>query len=111
METVSKRHIRVERIQATRTPHGRHYYITIYPAVDADTANRLQYLLGDDPKRVDYNQARIESGLLEWNKLFESIGRRLSILYRQTQPQNRRQIDTPHVFISERLRSGHTCQR
>ena len=30
-------------------------------------------LLGDDSKRLDYNQARIDSGLREWNKLFEPL--------------------------------------
>ena len=81
-----RRHIRVKSIEATRTQHGRHYYFHIHPSVDALTANRLQYLLGDDPKRVGYNQARIDSGLLEWNKLFEAIGRRLITLYRRTEP-------------------------
>jgi hypothetical protein len=55
--------------------HGRHYYIHI------DPANRLQYLLGDDANRVDYNQARINSGLPEWNKLFETVGRQIRIVY------------------------------
>ena len=81
VETLSNHRLKVLRVQVTRTHHGRHYYITIYPAVDAHTANRLQYLLGDDPKRVDYNQARIASNLREWNKLFESIGRRLNTIY------------------------------
>ncbi|MGP8069021.1 MAG: hypothetical protein ACLP5V_03940 [Candidatus Bathyarchaeia archaeon] len=57
VETLSKRHLKVERIQGTRTHHGRHYYIHIDPPVDATTGNRLRYLLGDDAKRVDYNQA------------------------------------------------------
>ncbi len=86
LEILSKRQLRVECVQATRTHHGRHYYIHIDPPVDATTGNRLQYLLGDDAKRVDYNQVRIDSGLPEWNKLFELIGRRLIILYRRTEP-------------------------
>ena len=76
-----KHHARVEWIRATRTHHGRHYYIKIHPPVDAHTANKLQYLLGDDANRVDYNRARINSRLEEWNKLFEAVGRKLRILY------------------------------
>jgi hypothetical protein len=79
---LSKRGITVLKIEATRTYHGRHYYFHLAEPVDAQTANQLQYLLGDDPKRVDYNQARINSGLEGWNKLFETIGRKLRTLYR-----------------------------
>jgi hypothetical protein len=93
---LSRRGIRVLKIEATRTYHGRHYYFYLAEPVDAHTANRLQYLLGDDPKRVDYNQARINSGLVGWNKLFETIGRKLRTLYRRpswgrnrTKPQRR----------------------
>lgn len=50
---------------------GVHLYIDIRPYVDAELANQLQYLLGDDPCRVDHNRARINAGLEEWNKLFE----------------------------------------
>jgi hypothetical protein len=77
-----KYHVSVEWIKATRTHHGRHYYIKINPPVDAHTANELQYQLGDDPKRVDYNRARINSRLAHWNKLFEAVGRKLRTLYR-----------------------------
>jgi hypothetical protein len=76
-----KHHVSVESIRATRTHHGRHYYIKIHPPVDAHTANSLQYLLGDDASRVDYNRARINSRLEEWNKLFEAAGRKLVTLY------------------------------
>ncbi len=78
---LSKHHVSVRWIRATRTQHGRHYYVWIDPPVDAHVANRLQYLLGDDPKRVSYNEARIKSGLLEWNKLFERAHVRLRTLY------------------------------
>jgi hypothetical protein len=77
-----RHHVSVEWIKGTRTHHGRHYYIKINPPVDAHTANNLQYLLGDDANRVDYNRARINSGLEEWNKLFEAVDRRLMTLYR-----------------------------
>jgi hypothetical protein len=78
---LSRRGIRVLKIEATRTYHGRHYYFHIAEPVDARTANRLQYLLGDDTNRVDYNQARINSGLVGWNKLFETVGRKLRTIY------------------------------
>ena len=78
---LSRRGIHVVKIKATRTYHGRHYYFHLAEPVDAQTANRLQYLLGDDPKRVDYNQARINSRLIGWNKLFETIGRKLRTIH------------------------------
>jgi len=71
----------IREIKATRTYRGRHYYIWIDPPADAHLANRLQYLLGDDAKRVDFNQARIDSGLPEWNKLFEAVRRRMRTIY------------------------------
>jgi len=61
---------------------GQHYLIKIKPAVNALLANRIQRLLGDDPRRVAFNLARIKSGLNEWNKLFEEVGRRLRTIYR-----------------------------
>jgi len=79
-----KHHVIVEWIKATRTHHGRHYYIKINPALDAHTANDLQYLLGDDANRVDYNRARINSRLEEWNKLFEASGRQLRTIYKRS---------------------------
>ena len=62
---------------------GLHFYISITPPVEASLANKLQWLLGDDTLRVDFNRARIESGLVEWNKLFEVSGRRLKTIYRR----------------------------
>jgi hypothetical protein len=81
IEILSKHHVRAFWIRATRTGKGSHYYIHIIPSVDASTANRLQYLLGDDAKRVSLNQARINSGLEDWNLLFEVVGSRLRTLY------------------------------
>jgi hypothetical protein len=81
VEILFKHNVKVRRIEATRTRLGRHYYIQIEPSVDANTANRLQYLLGDDAKRVSLNQARINSGLEDWNLLFEAVGRKLRTLY------------------------------
>jgi hypothetical protein len=38
--------------------------------VPDEVANMLQWLLGDDDKRVMFNQLRIEAGYKDWNKLF-----------------------------------------
>src|SRR5665648_37541 len=65
---------------------GLHFYIKIHPSVEPERANLLQFLLGDDCLRVNFNRARIASGLLEWNKLFEVAGRRLKTIYRE--PRN-----------------------
>lgn len=61
---------------------GLHFYITVDPTVDADQANYLQWLLGDDCQRVDFNRARIESDLREWNKLFEVPERKLRTIHK-----------------------------
>jgi len=82
LDICSKHGIKVLWIKRTETPHGVHFYIKISPPVDAVIANNLQYLLGDDSKRVGFNKARIESGLVEWSKLFERTNCRMTILYR-----------------------------
>jgi uncharacterized glyoxalase superfamily metalloenzyme YdcJ len=79
--TLRMHHESVEWIEATRTRHGNHYYIKIDPAVSAKAANNLQYLLGDDANRVDYNRARINSEDAHWNRLFEDLDRRKVTLY------------------------------
>jgi hypothetical protein len=61
---------------------GLHFYIQVSPPVRGELANRLQWLLGDDARRVDFNRARIDSGLKEWNKLFERPEVRLRAIYR-----------------------------
>jgi len=61
---------------------GLHFYVAVSPPVSAELANRLQWLFGDDCRRVDFNRARINSGLEEWNKLFEKPDARLITLYR-----------------------------
>ena len=60
---------------------GLHFYVHVNAWLDANLANKLQWLLGDDSARVDFNRARIDSGLNEWNKLFEVSGRRLTTVY------------------------------
>ena len=78
-----KRKITVESIKKCNSKRkGYHLYIKIKPAIDSNLANFLQWLFGDDARRVGFNRARIESGLLEWNKLFEIPCRRLRTIYR-----------------------------
>jgi hypothetical protein len=61
---------------------GAHYYIKIDPPIDSTLANRIQWLLGDDCERVDFNRARIRVGFKEWNKLFENSKTRLRTIYK-----------------------------
>ena len=82
IDVCQERGIKVLWIKRTDTAHGIHYYIRISPPVDARTANNLQYLLGDDSKRVGFNNARIDSGLVEWSKLFERANCKVTTLYR-----------------------------
>lgn len=63
---------------------GMHLYIKIHRKIEAERANKIQFLLGDDPKRVVFNNARIKSGCPEWNKLFEEVARRLITIYEVT---------------------------
>jgi len=60
----------VERFNEFETSRGYHYYVHLREDVDAETANLLQFLLGDDHTRVKINQWRIERGIRHWNKLF-----------------------------------------
>ena len=75
--------IKVNRIKMCKSRRkGFHLYIPISPAIDPCFANKLQFLLGDDAQRVAFNQARIQSDLIEFNKLFEKESTRLRIIYR-----------------------------
>jgi hypothetical protein len=59
-------------IRITRSrSKGYHARIYLNKPVPAHIANMLQWLLGDDAPRVDFNRARINAGFDEWNKLFE----------------------------------------
>ena len=60
---------------------GFHLYIKIYPAIEASHANYLQWILGDDCQRVDFNRARINVGFNDWNKIFPPLGRRIRTIY------------------------------
>ena len=56
--------VRVVSIKKTNSrKKGMHFYIKINKAIQPQRANKLQYLLGDDAKRVAFNDARIRSGL------------------------------------------------
>jgi len=75
-------HVAIDSIKmCTSRRKGLHFYIEINTPVNAQLANRLQWLLGDDCQRVDFNRARIESGLAEWSKLFERVNVRLRTIY------------------------------
>ncbi len=74
--------IRVKTIKMCRSARkGQHFYIQIAPPIKAALANRIQYMVGDDCLRVNFNQARIESGLVGWSKLFEVPNDRLRTVY------------------------------
>lgn len=61
---------------------GFHVYAEISPPVHAVLAWRLQFLLGDDCRRVSLNRARLKTGFSGWNKLFEGIGAKLRTVYK-----------------------------
>lgn len=82
LHTCRKYELKVLWVRSSKSRHGMHFYIKIKPAIEPHVANNLQYLLGDDAKRVAFNMARIESGLAEWNKLFERANTRLTTVYR-----------------------------
>jgi hypothetical protein len=82
LQTCRKYELKVLWVKSSRSRHGMHFYIKIKPALEPHVANNLQYLLGDDAKRVAFNRARIESGSDEWNKLFERANARLTTVYR-----------------------------
>ena len=88
---------------------GIHFYIRITPAIKSELANRLQFLLGDDCQRVDFNRARIEVGFKEWNKLFESARCRLQTIYRGT--PSRRVSSLKRPFPSAGMRHEHKANR
>ena len=82
LQTCGKYELKVVWVKSSKSRHGMHFYIKIKPALEPHVANNLQYLLGDDAKRVAFNRARIESGVAEWNKLFERANARLTTVYR-----------------------------
>ncbi len=65
---------------------GWHAYVELNEPVDATTANRIAWILGDDATRTDYNRARIESGMQEWSKMFERVNVRLLTTYDDSWP-------------------------
>jgi len=75
--------VRVQRIRSCLSAkHGTHYYVEITPSLDAKTANELQFLCGDDPRRYAYNKARVQTKLPEWSKLFEQPNTKPRTIYK-----------------------------
>jgi len=69
--TLLRSRIRILKIRTILTPHGEHFEFTVNRRMNAQTTNDWQFRLGDDGKRVAFNQARIDAGFADWNKLFE----------------------------------------
>jgi hypothetical protein len=63
----------VDRVSVFKTKRGMHVYIKLLEDVEDETANMLQFMLGDDPTRVKINQWRISRGIPNWNKLFHKV--------------------------------------
>jgi hypothetical protein len=84
--TCQQHGVNVKRIKMCRSQRkGLHFYVDIEPSIEAELANELQWLLGDDCLRVDFNRARVQSKLDEWNKLFEVPNVRFRTIYRAKQ--------------------------
>lgn len=82
IQTCKTRGVNVTQIKMSLSESkGFHLYILINPEIEAEEANYLQFLLGDDSLRVGFNRARIESDLNEFNKLFEKPNARLRTIY------------------------------
>lgn len=64
---------------------GFHVYVEITPPIHAELAWRLQFLLGDDCRRVSLNRARWRAGFSDWNKLFEMVGAKSIVVYGRLQ--------------------------
>jgi hypothetical protein len=91
MSVCRMKRVKVAFVEMSRSEKGLHFYIGIIRSrVGSEFANRLQWLLGDDCRRVDYNRARIRSHYPDWNKLFERIGQRFVTLYRCKVPARTR---------------------
>ena len=91
VDTFKNLGVTVEKIQRTRTTNGNHYYISITPEVHARVANQLQFLAGDDARRVGFNEARLCAGLqkfVSWNLLFEPVGKRRVTIYTRKEPKD-----------------------
>jgi hypothetical protein len=89
---IANQGLRVAWIKRTRTRHGRHYYVQLVETLTDQAANDLQYLLGGDAKRVAWNQQRINSGLPDWNKLFEEVGRHFEKVYENPRYRKRQSL-------------------
>jgi hypothetical protein len=75
--------VEVTSVETCPSPRkGFHVYIPIDRSIHAETAWRLQFLLGDDCQRVSLNRARWSAGFSGWNKLFEKEDAPLGVVYR-----------------------------
>jgi hypothetical protein len=61
---------------------GFHVYTEITPPIHPELAWRLEFLLGDDCKRVSLNRARWRAGFSDWDKLFEAINPDFRTIYK-----------------------------
>ena len=93
--------VKVASVEMSHSKKGLHFYIGIQPRVSSELANRLQWLLGDDCCRVDYNRARIRSHYPDWNKIFERIGQRFVTLYRCKVPAGTRKTKKGKEVMSQ----------
>ena len=64
---------KVKGYKIVETNRGFHAYFYLEHDVDDNTANMLQFLLGDDATRVKINVNRIKRGVKYWNKLFSRV--------------------------------------
>jgi hypothetical protein len=82
LTTVHSYQLEVVLVQWCYSLHkGLHFYIRVNPPIQAELAWLLQFLLGDDALRADFNRARIEGGVAHWNRLFERSNVKLHTIY------------------------------
>ena len=63
----------IDYIKMFKTKRGLHFYIKLSKNLDDETANMLQFMMGDDATRVKINAWRIKRGIKRWNKLFHKV--------------------------------------
>jgi hypothetical protein len=91
---------------------GFHVYAEISPPIHAELAWRLQFLLGDDCRRVSLNRARLRAGFSAWNKLFEGINPRVRTVHTLTRVIVGRRFPSLAVHNIARAQAGdnqRTC--
>ncbi len=64
---------RLEKVNVKETEHGYHVWFKIYETIPDDALAVLQFLLGDDQKRCQYNFLRAEANVFkQFNALFNN---------------------------------------